>query len=124
MGFDSSLNFYIMNLDVPLKNQLNNFIPVLFSTNNRMSEQENPDVTDFSEPPKKHVSPKQPQNQLTMSPRKPLRPPPYITEQEFLSDHISHSSLKSKDGPLKEANDILKLLVGMKMFKDLGGRIY
>jgi len=79
------------------------------------------DITNLSEPPKKHVSPKQPQNQLVMSPDKhPLR----ITEQEFISDHISHSSLKSKSLAIVEAQDILKLLAGMKMFKDLGDGVY
>jgi hypothetical protein len=90
-----------------------------------MSEpDENSDFTDLSEPPKKHVSLKQPQTQLAMSHKSPPSPPPYITEEEFLSDHVSHSSLKSKDLAREEAKDILKLLIGMKMFKDLGGGIY
>jgi hypothetical protein len=87
---------------------------------NRMSEPlQNSDSIDLSQPTKEHTS-----SQPTMSPKKPPRLPPYITEQEFISDHIFHSNLKSKSLALEEAQDILKLLIGMKMFKDLGGRIY
>ena len=90
---------------------------------NRMSEpDQKSDFTDLSKPPKKHVSPKQPQAQLTMSSDNPS--PLRITEQEFILDHISHSTLKSKSLALEEGEDILKLLVGMKMFKDLGDGKY
>jgi hypothetical protein len=51
-----------------------------------------------------------------MAPQTPFR----ITETEFITDHISHSSLSQKYLALVEAQDILQLLVDMKMFKDIG----
>jgi hypothetical protein len=123
MGFDSDLKCTYNEPGYPLEKLTQQFYLSSEQHSNRMSDpDQKSDFTDLPQPPKDHVSRKQPQIQLTMSPDNPS--PLRITEQEFISDHISHSTLKLKSLALEEAEDILKLLVGMKMFKDLGDRKY